>query len=560
MVESDPRRHTDPAERLDPTRIQSTRGAIALVVIGAVVQMASIVPIPFLVRRIFDDILGGESGDSALLFSGLALVALQLVSAGATVLIRSSVAVVGAENASRIRRWVHDMLLTRSLQSVRTHDDAELMQSMNNLPHRIEDAANTWFGQVLPSALTTMAIATVLFFLDWQLTLVLFVSFPLLVIVHRVARSAARAAFARHSESERLLMRQSLSMIERLESVRTTDAGGAEQSIFEKRNDQIRKAMIKVVRARAVVVTSNTTAVVMSVTVLLLVGGWSVAQDRLTIGQFLAFYAGVAILRGPAQSLGNAAPILDSGRDARRLLRELDASLVLLPAGGTTQVPLDESIVLRNVHFAYDDSPILDGVDLALERGQFTALVGPNGAGKTTLVLQLLGLLEPDDGQRLADGVPYADVDLPAMRNRIGVSFQQAALAEASVVDNITYGRSFTEDEIDEAIDLAGLESIIATLEDGRHTMVGPGGRRLSKGQEQRIALARAVVGRPQVLVLDEPTNHLDPYSVAAFLEKLVAQPQRPALLVVSHDHRALDLADQVIELRRGRVQTAPAR
>jgi ABC-type bacteriocin/lantibiotic exporter with double-glycine peptidase domain len=299
------------------------------------------------------------------------------------------------------------------------------------------------------------------------------------------------------------------------------------------------------------------TAVVMSVTLLLLIGGWGVDQGRLSIGQFLAFYAGVAILRTPAQSLGNAAPILDSARDARRLLRRLESDFAPLPQEGTKIVDLDDGIEIRDLHFAYADTPVLSGVDLTLRRGRFTALVGPNGAGKTTLVLQLLGLLEPDSGTRLADGEPYDEVDLSRLRNRIGVSFQQAALAEASIVDNITYGRPFDEAEIEEAIQLSGLDSILATLEEGRHTFVGPGGRRLSKGQEQRIALARAVVGHPEVLVLDEPTNHLDPNAVATFLEKLAAQPQRPAVLVVSHDHRALDMADEIVELRDGRISAA---
>ncbi len=539
---------------VDPTKIQSSPRAIFLVVIGAIVQVASIVPIPFLVKRIFDNILVGDSGSTELIVTGVALIGLQLTSAAATVLIRSAVATVSAANSARLRTWFHDLLLVRSLQAIREHDDAELLQAITTLPNRVEDAANTWFGQVLPSALTASVIAIVLVFLDWQLTLVLLLSFPLLALAHRGARSLVRVAFARRSEGERVLMRQALSMIERLESVRTSGAAGAERAQFEERNEVMRETSVSVGRGRAIVVTANMTAVVMSVTLLLLVGGWGVDQGRLTIGEFLAFYAGVAILRAPAQSLGNAAPILDSARDARRLLRKLEADFTPLVDGGTGAVGLDHGIEINDLHFAYAETPVLEGIDLELVRGRFTALVGPNGAGKTTLVLQLLGLLEPDRGLRQADGVSYDELDLGRLRNRIGVSFQQASLAEASILDNITYGRSFTDDEIDEAIHLAGLDSILATLDDGRNTMVGPGGRRLSRGQEQRIALARAVVGHPEILVLDEPTNHLDPQSVAVFLEKLVAQPQHPAILVVSHDHRALELADEIVELRDGKI------
>ena len=113
----------------DPTKIQSSPRAVVLVVLGALVQVASIVPIPFLVRRIFDDVLVGDSDSTELFVTGLALVALQVTSAAATVLIRSAVATVAAANSARMRTWFHDLLLDRSLQSIREHDDAELLQA-----------------------------------------------------------------------------------------------------------------------------------------------------------------------------------------------------------------------------------------------------------------------------------------------------------------------------------------------------------------------------------------------------------------------------------------------
>ncbi len=211
-----------------------------------------------------------------------------------------------------------------------------------------------------------------------------------------------------------------------------------------------------------------------------------------------------------------------------------------------------ESVELIGVGFSYGATPVLTDVGMRLERGSLVALVGPNGAGKTTLVHLLLGLFDPSHGVLLVNGRPLSHGGAAAFRRRIGVTHQSAELFDTSIAENITMGRSLDADALDEALRITGLVSLIDQLPDGIETVVGDGGRQLSKGQLQRIALARALVGRPELVILDEPTNHLDPEAVEKLLLELRTLATQPAVLLVSHDHRALDDAQVVYRLEHG--------
>ncbi len=526
-----------------------------IVVLGAIVQVASTVPIPFLVRDIFGDILDDSSaGTSRVALLGGLIVVLQLASGGASVLLRRAVAVSTSKYGASLRQAVQEMLLTRDVRALQSVDDARLLHHAVTLPTRAEDGAYVLVSTALPAAFVAVVTTIVLFVIEWRMALVLVVAVPVLSLTQRLSRTRVRRSSRARSEAEAELSRMTLSTIGRTESVRTEPAARDERDRHHVFNEQLRQTHQSLASDRALVVTSNLTAVVLAVTVLLLVGAWMISLGTLTVSEFLAFYAGVAILRGPAQQLGGATPAIDAARDARALLIQLDEQLGPVAPNGDHHPTLERAIEVRGARFSHGDRVIIDGLDLTIERGTFVALVGPNGAGKTTLVRLLLGLYTPEAGQLSADGVPYRELDLAALRLQIGVSFQQAELAEATIRDNIGYGRELSAADMAEAIELTGLQAVIDDLPDGLDTMIGPGGRRLSKGQEQRIALARAVVGRPAVLMLDEPTNHLDPDTVETLLGRLVDQPHQPAILVVSHDRRALARADRVVELRDGRI------
>lgn len=198
---------------------------------------------------------------------------------------------------------------------------------------------------------------------------------------------------------------------------------------------------------------------------------------------------------------------------------------------------------------------MLVDVSLTIEAGETLAILGPTGAGKTTLMTLLLGLYRPWSGTVRVDGEPLERIDVRTLRRQTGALLQDSAAMRGSVAKNIAFGRSQTPHaEIERAAALATADEFVAKLPDGYETNVGDDGLRLSAGQRQRIALARALLGSPPLLVLDEPTSHLDPATADRVLDNLGSLDHRPTVMLVTHDPLVAQRANQLVEVRGGRV------
>jgi ABC-type bacteriocin/lantibiotic exporter with double-glycine peptidase domain len=292
--------------------------------------------------------------------------------------------------------------------------------------------------------------------------------------------------------------------------------------------------------------------------IVLIIGGWATAAGHMTLGDLLAFYAVVGLLLRQLTVVLTNAPTVLSGYESLDRLDKVLAADDREPYSGTRKIDFDGSVALEGVTFAYDREPVLRDVDLELRPGERVAVVGPNGAGKSTLVSLVLGLYRPQAGRVTAHGVPYADLDLPALRRRIGVVLQDPMVFPGTVAENIAYGRpEATREEIRDAARRAAAEGFIAALTKGYDTQVGDEGQLLSGGQRQRIAVARALLGRPALLILDEPTTYLDEAVMAELRGNLAELPGSPSLLLISHDSTVAGLGDRVYHLRAGRLASA---
>jgi ABC-type multidrug transport system fused ATPase/permease subunit len=205
--------------------------------------------------------------------------------------------------------------------------------------------------------------------------------------------------------------------------------------------------------------------------------------------------------------------------------------------------------------FAHAADNLFSDVSINLARGSITALIGANGVGKTTLAYLMMGLFRPRSGRLCADGVPFDDLDIEFLRGQIGFVMEQPWIFAGTVRENVAYGRpDATDREVEEACATALAEQFIAALPGGLDTRIGEGGVSLSGGQSQRIAIARALLSNPAVLILDEPTSHLDAHGVAALFANLRALSSRPAIFLITHDPALAALADHICELRDGRL------
>jgi ATP-binding cassette subfamily C protein len=236
-----------------------------------------------------------------------------------------------------------------------------------------------------------------------------------------------------------------------------------------------------------------------------------------------------------------------------------DAEKALEHRPGSLDPPkVQTGVELRDVSFSYSDQPVLSGVNLTIPAGAFVALLGPSGAGKTTLADLVIGLFRPSGGQILVDGVDLQELDHTKWRGRIGYVPQDLLLFHDSILKNVTLGaEGASRDEVERALTAAGAWEFVSSLPEGMDTVVGERGGRLSGGQRQRIAIARALVGEPDVLVLDEATTALDPETEAEICQALVALKGKVTILAISHQPALRNVADFSYEVNGGDLRPA---
>ena len=243
---------------------------------------------------------------------------------------------------------------------------------------------------------------------------------------------------------------------------------------------------------------------------------------------------------------------------SRRVFGFLDTPREVDDATGRSLTVSNGELQVENVEFSYGEEPVLNQVSLAASPGEKVALVGPSGAGKSTLISLLLKFYEPRTGRIEIDGQDIRDASAASVRQSIGVVFQDATLFDGSVSENISLGReTVTEADVRRAAVLANADDFITALEHGYDTNIGERGVRLSGGQVQRIAIARAIVGDPRILVLDEATSSLDAESEWLVQQGLERASAGRTTLVIAHRLATVRQADRIVFLDGGRVQDA---
>jgi len=230
------------------------------------------------------------------------------------------------------------------------------------------------------------------------------------------------------------------------------------------------------------------------------------------------------------------------------------------PRGGVAAPRLSASIRFEDVVFSHGDARrVLDQASFAIPAQGLTVLVGPSGAGKTTLLDLVVGLQQPDAGRILIDGVPLAEIDLRQWRRQIGYVPQESVMVDESVTYNLALGdEGLGEAEIREALRAADALAFVEAMPEGLETRLGEGGSRLSGGQRQRLAIARALVHKPRLLILDEATSSLDAEAQAAVVETVKHLKGSLAILAVSHQDLLIEAADRIYRLAGGRIVPDP--
>jgi ATP-binding cassette subfamily B protein len=287
-------------------------------------------------------------------------------------------------------------------------------------------------------------------------------------------------------------------------------------------------------------------------------GGWLAIEGRISLGTFVAFSTYLFQMVGPVRMLSVLTVIAQQARaGAERIFELLDSTPVVVEQPDASALPpVTGDVVFDDVTFGYLRSEsVLEGFSLTVAAGETVALVGPSGSGKSTVSLLLPRFYEVQAGSVRLDGVDVRDVTLDSLRRQIGVVFEESFLFSDTVRANIAYGRpDATEDEVVAAARAAEAHEFVLAMPEGYDTRLGEGGLTLSGGQRQRLALARALLTDPRVLVLDDATSAVDARTEEGIHATLQRLMQGRTTLLVAHRRSTLRLADRIAVVDAGRV------
>jgi len=416
------------------------------------------------------------------------------------------------------------------------------------------EAALGWFGQVV----ALVGTVVMLVYLDWELFLVGILVMPpaLLALTwyRRQLEDRVRVLRERSAEIGSFL-------IETLQGMRTivgSNAQHREVDRFRARNDAFVRSLLSMRLFTylagglpGLLLTAGTGGV-------FLFGGYRVIEGAMTLGTFVAFMAYQARLMAPVQGLMGTYTNLATARASLVRVHELLEAVpdVAEPASPALLPTSRGDIRIEGVHFDFGrGNEGLAGVDLEIPSGQVVAVVGASGSGKSTLADLLSRQLDPDGGTVRLDGIDLKDLALSDVRRHVGVVVQDPFIFHTTVAENVRYARpDATTDQIADAIAAAGLEELVASMPQGSETVVGERGRQFSAGERQRLAIARAFLADPAVLVMDEATGALDPSSEAAVLAGYARVMRGRTTVIITHRLDLARQADRVIVIQQGRV------
>ena len=279
-------------------------------------------------------------------------------------------------------------------------------------------------------------------------------------------------------------------------------------------------------------------------------GAFLIIRGEWSVGSLLAFQSYVGFVYGPAQFLATAN---FQWQGAMASLERVSALFDVVPEEhdgvGLKAEHLRGEVEFRNVCFSYNSrETVLDDVSFAVAAGEHMAVVGPSGVGKTTLISLLLQFYRPQKGEIFIDGRPAVEYELRSLRRRIGYVPQSPTLLSGTIADNLRYGDPEAGDEeVENAARAAGIHAFISSLPNGYQTLVGERGVNFSEGQKQRLAIARALVKAPDIVVLDEPTSALDSQTEASIFAVLPELLRGKTLFIIAHRLSTIQRSDRII-------------
>jgi len=439
------------------------------------------------------------------------------------------------------------------------HTTGDLIAHVSYDTQMMQVAFSSVIKDLVQQSFTFVALAGVLFYQNVILATISLIGLPL--IIYPLVRFGQRLRRLAQSMQDTVGDMTGL-LQETLSGIRTMKAFGreeAEAARFAGKNRLFRK---KVMRATAISETSRPIIeVVASLGIAGIVGygGAQIFAGEMTPGTFFSFMAAAMMMYGPVRNLSSAGHLLQQAMAAaERIFATMDRPNESQRDRGFRVLPATCGVVrFENVSFRYDAAgpATLSDISFTAKPGDVVALVGSSGAGKSTLVNLIPRFFEPDAGEISIDGIPTRDVTLASLRSRIGIVSQEVILFDRTVHDNIAYGApSASEAAVRAAAEAAYAHLFIEKMPQGYQTVLSKGGMNLSGGERQRLAIARALLSNPPILILDEATSALDTESEWIIRKAMINLVKNRTTFVIAHRLSTIQRATCILVIDRGQI------
>ena len=529
---------------------------------GAMILVSGITALlAYLVKPVLDEVFFAKRLDMLYLLPPL-IVFLYFLKGILTYTHQYQMSYIGNGTVNFLRDRLFSHLQRQPLSFFDAQPSGALMSRLIYDVNLLQESVTRVITSFFKDTFTVMGLTAVIFFREWRLALMAMVVLPLAVLVIvRVGRRLRKISFKTQEAMARLYTGLQESILgQRI--VKAFCREDYETARFARQNLEFFRIRVKQTATRELTPPIMELLGALGMAAIIFYGGYNVIRGVSTPGTFFSFLTALLMLYAPIKSLSGVHNSIQEGlAAAQRVFGLMDLEPAIRDRPGAVDLPpISRDIVYRGVSFTYGGARVLKDINLTVGQGEMVALVGPSGAGKTTLLNLLPRFYEVSEGSIAIDGRDLREVTLNSLRAQIGLVTQQTILFGDTVRYNVAYGRiEAPEEEIINALKLAFALDFVRALPQGLDTMIGEQGVRLSGGERQRLAIARALLKDPPILILDEATSSLDSEAEREVQQALDRLIKGRTTLVIAHRLSTVRKADRIIVLADGKiVETGP--